>query len=57
MMEIFVTRLCQCQYSGHDIMLYIALLMYYTSIMYATNGGNWVGKGVLDICIITSNCL
>ena len=44
-MEIFVSRLCQCQYSGHDIVLYTVLLMYYTIIMHATNGGNWVGKG------------
>lgn len=45
MMEIFVSRLCQCQYSGHDIAPNTVLLMYCTSIMYVTNGGNWGDKG------------
>ena len=44
-MEMFVSQLCQCQYSGHNIVLYTVLLMYCTSIMYVTNGVNWVGKG------------
>ena len=45
MMEMFVSWLCQCQYSGRDIAPNTVLLMYCTRIMYVTNGGNWVGKG------------